>query len=244
MSSILILSAMLMTAAPPADKDIKEEVFSIALGMSSKQYVKMPPTAGDMVWQATINCRNSKKKGAEHTDLLWQLTEIEEDWQGPIDYTGMLLASACHESGFNRFAKGDFSKKGHARAIGLFQLWPWWVKRYKIDRTNPEASANAYLQHIARQLPKVKKNCKFRSKNRLWRAAWVHAIRFPKKGGRCYETTKHERLLNRWKRNIRKHRRQEIREMDDCLDNILDTHQTRNTEDLVTIFFENCRSGC
>ena len=115
----------------------------------------------------------------------------------------MLLASACYESGFNPYARGDhkFSKRNKPKAIGLFQMWKWWERAYNIDRTNPVDAATAYMKHIKKQYDKS--NCKFRSEERKWIAAWVTAIRSAKKGGRCYEKPKHLKLLRKWHRKIK-----------------------------------------
>ena len=53
-------------------------------------------------------------------------------------------------------------------------------------------------------LTKVKKECRFRSEEKIWVAAWVRAIRKPKPGGRCYERPYHLRVLRRWQKNIKK----------------------------------------
>ena len=64
------------------------------------------------------------------------------------------------------------------------------------------------VKNIKRQLKKsVKKNCSFKSEKRKWLAAWVTAVRSPKKGGRCYEKVKHYGLLKRWHRSIKKLRK-------------------------------------
>jgi hypothetical protein len=135
--------------------------------------------------------------------LLWKLVEIEKKFQPPRQLRGMLLAAACRESGYNPKAKGDY-RKGKPKAIGLLQQWPWAARFYKIDRNNPVQAADAWMQHVVRQLKHVRKKCKHKSAYKIWRAAWVTAIRAPKKNGRCNEESLHFHLLKKWKRTIKK----------------------------------------
>ena len=123
-----------------------------------------------------------------------RLLVVERQSKIPEFMIGMSLSAACSESCFSESAKGDhkFSKKGKPKAIGILQLWPW-VEKYGVTRTNLESSASFWLNHVARQLPKVKKRCKPRTKTLAWKQAWVTAVRAPKKGGRCREVTKHWR---------------------------------------------------
>ena len=158
--------------------------------------------------QAINNCRNADPDSVDEY-LIRDLIMIEKNHNVPDSLKGMLLASACYESGYNPKAKGDrkFSKnKKDPKAIGLFQMWPWWEDEkygYGIDRKDPRASADAYIRHIKKQIFPVKKTCKYKSKKRIWIAAWVHAIRKPKEGGRCNERPKHLRTLKKWHRNIK-----------------------------------------
>lgn len=161
-----------------------------------------------IVHQAHTNCKNRKPEKVD-VSLLWKLVEVEKHHKVPKGLQGMLLAAACSESGYNPNALGDrkFSKKRKPKAVGILQLWPWWERGkygYKVNRRDPIASAHAWLTHITRQIPKVKRKCKFRAKKKVWIAAWVTAIRAPKAGGRCYEKPKHLRVLKKWKRAIKK----------------------------------------
>jgi len=160
-----------------------------------------------LIDQATYNCPNVKNPDRVNVKLLWDLAKIENGFSPPSKMRGMLLAAACHESGYNPNAKGDrkFSKKRKAMAIGLLQFWPW-AKKY-IDRRDALQSAEFWMQRIVRQLPSINRQCKgwrFKSRTRRWLAAWTKAVRAPKKGGRCYEKVKHYRLLKRWHRAIKK----------------------------------------
>ena len=165
--------------------------------------------------QAIFNCKN---RSADKIDVMIidQLIEVEKKYDVPEELRGMLLAAACTESGFNPNALGDkkFSRDGKTpRAVGLFQMWGWWSNPrygYGIDRTNPEDSAFAFMEHIIKQLKNTKKSCKYRTDKRRWIAAWVHAIRSPKEGGRCRETPKHLRILKRWHKKIKKAREDSI----------------------------------
>jgi len=140
----------------------------------------------------------------EKQKIISVLIDIEKSYNLPPSLRGMLLAAACHESGYNPKAKGDhkFSKDNKPMAIGLFQMWPWWEKAYKIDRKNPEQSADAYLRHVKSKIEKIKYICKYRSVERTWLSAWATAIRAPKKGGRCGERPKFYSILKKWHKNI------------------------------------------
>ena len=52
-----------------------------------------------------------------------------------------------------------FSKsKKKPMAIGILQLWPIYEKMYPgLDRTNPQQSAEAWMNHIVKKIPKVKR---------------------------------------------------------------------------------------
>ena len=91
-------------------------------------------------------------------------------------------------------------------AIGILQQWPMYEKVYGTDRTDPVSAAMTWMQHIVRQIPKVKKQCRYRTDKRIWLAAWVTGIRYKKPGGRCNERPKHYRLLRSWHRKIKKDR--------------------------------------
>ena len=163
----------------------------------------------DIHEQAVNNCRNIKPEKVDRR-LLWELIEIEASWDPPDELKGMLLAAACYESGYNPKAKGDrkFSKdKKTPKAHGLFQMWPWWESSrwgYSIKRTDPYQAAAAFMQHIYKMRTKAKKVCRFKSEEKIWIAAWVHAIRKPKPGGRCQERPLHLSVLRRWQKNIKK----------------------------------------
>tara|TARA_R110000824_G_scaffold285090_7_gene473339 strand:+ start:7114 stop:7827 length:714 start_codon:yes stop_codon:yes gene_type:complete len=193
--------------------DIKNFVKPIKLATNfEKKFIKTsgsePATYQELVDEAVFNCPNVKNIIKVDEKLLWKLVAIEKKYDPPASLRGMLLAAACMESGYNPVARGDrkFSKKREAKAVGILQFWPW-AEKY-IDRENPLESADFWMKRIKRQLKKsVKKNCSFKSEKRKWLAAWVTAVRSPKKGGRCYEKVKHYGLLKRWHRSIKKLRK-------------------------------------
>ena len=153
--------------------------------------------------------------------LIGTLIEIEKSFNPPPEMRGMLLAAACMESGFNPNAKGDrkFSKdKKTPMAIGILQQWSFYEKAYGINRTDPYAAATSWMQHIVRQIPKVKKICKYKSNKKVWLAAWVTGIRSKKAGGRCNERPKHYRLLKLWHKSIKEDRKslEECEPQDGC----------------------------
>ena len=136
------------------------------------------------------------------------LIDVEKSFNPPPSMRGMILAAACMESGFNPYALGDrkFSKnKKKPMAVGILQLWPIYEKMYPgLERTNPKQAAAAWMHHIVKKIPKVKRQCKYRTANKIWLAAWVTGIRYKKVGGRCKERPKHYRLLRKWHRQIKK----------------------------------------
>jgi len=170
-----------------------------------------PKDTYDLIYdEALHNCPNAKNPDNTNSDILRLLIEVEKEYDLPCSLRGMLLAAACYESGYNPKALGDrsFSRHNKPLAVGILQLWPWWSKSkygYGVDRTNPEQSARAWMSHIFSKIPKVKKNCRFRNKERVWIAAWVLAIRKPKPGGRCYEKPNHLKLLRKWHRNLKQY---------------------------------------
>ena len=160
------------------------------------------------ILEVALTCKRAKPKYKD-AELLTKLILMEREFGVPKDMRGMLLASACTESGYNPNAEGDhkFSKRGKPKAIGLLQLWKWWEKPiskggYAVNRRDPLANAHAWMSHIKKQYPKVRKKCKISTKHvsRTWRVAWVTAIRAPKPEGRCNEFPNHYRRLKRWKR--------------------------------------------
>ncbi len=188
-------------------------MISTLMLVSTVAVASLAPTDAEILYEAKNNCRNAKPQNV-NMKLLRTLLEIEKKYKVPSSLRGMLLASACQESGYNRNAEGDhkFSKKRKPKAIGLFQMWPWWASKrwgYGIDRRDPVTSANAYLDHITKQLPKVRRKCKISKRHvkRNWVVAWVTGIRGYKKEGRCKERPNHLRTLRKWHRSIKKKRR-------------------------------------
>ena len=156
--------------------------------------------------QARHNCKFNSNPSVKVIDTL---IKVEKMFNPPPSMRGMVLAAACMESGFNPLAKGDrkFSKnKKTPMAIGVLQQWPVYEKSYGTDRTNPESAALSWMGHIVKQIPKVKKQCRYTTNRRIWIAAWVTGIRYKKDGGRCNEFPKHYRLLKKWHRVIKKSR--------------------------------------
>ena len=158
-----------------------------------------------IIHHAKHNCPGIKPSKVKES-ILRDLMAVENRFSPPASLKGMTLAAACFESKYNPTAKGDYRKVKNRRvpmAIGILQQWPWVERFYKINRRNHKEATSAWMQHIVRQLHYVKKKCKWRSPHRRWIAAWVTAIRYPKKGGRCHERPKHLKVLKRWHRAIK-----------------------------------------
>lgn len=157
---------------------------------------------------AVKNCKYvSEKRQSEAHEVATILYSVERQYAVPEKLKGMILAAACMESGFKPNAKGDrkFSKnKRTPKAIGVLQLWPYYEKTYETVRTDPRSSGEAWMKHIVRMIPKVTKQCRYKTPEKIWIAAWVTGIRYKKPGGRCREAPKHLRLLRKWQRLIAK----------------------------------------
>ena len=151
---------------------------------------------------AVENCKHLKKatekRKREALKVAHVLYQVEKEMNIPITMRGMTLAAACLESGFSPDALGDrkFSKsKKKPMAVGVLQLWKWYEDTYGVNRKDPKSSVSGWLKHIKRQVPKVKKQCRYRSERRIWVAAWVTGIRYKKPGGRCKEKPRHYRYF-------------------------------------------------
>lgn len=192
MTYLLLALTLTATAVAPAETYI--ETYDIG-----------HPSYEEVLSQAIHDCRGVSPEKVD-IKLLESLIEVEKEFNVPPRFRGMILAAACQESRYNPSAKGDkkFSKdKKTPMAIGLLQLWPFYEKAYGVDRLSPIESARAWMNHIVKQLPKVKSQCRYRTSYKLWLAAWVTGIRYKKVGGRCREVPKHHRILKRWHRNIK-----------------------------------------
>lgn len=173
---------------------------AIAAALAVFGVLDTEPTAKErQIIDRAMQCSNAREPDPW---LLWQLLEIEERAALPPELAGLTLAAACTESGYNPTARGD-CKRGKCRARGMFQLWPWWVKRYRISRDNPLASAVAWLAHVVRQVPKTRKACPRLTGAALWRAAQVRAVRAPR-GPRCNQRSLHWKRWRRWRATLGK----------------------------------------
>jgi len=169
------------------------------------------PTYDELHDEALFNCPYAKRYSTEKENIIVQFVTIEKSFSPPANVRGMLLAAACMESGFNPRVKGDkkYSKnKKKPMAAGILQLWPIYEKIFPgLDRTDPKSAAKAWMVHIVKQIPKVKRICHFRTDARTWLAAWVAGMRYKKNNSYCNENPPHYRLLKRWHRNIKRNRR-------------------------------------
>lgn len=159
----------------------------------------------DLRLHAANNCKHNKKPSMKIIDIL---IEVEKSFGPPPEMRGMILAAACMESGFRPSALGDrkFSKsKKTPMAVGILQLWPIYEKMFPgLNRKDPLAAAQGWMSHIARMIPKVKRQCRYKKDKKIWLAAWVTGIRYKKANGRCKERPTHYRLLKKWHRQIKK----------------------------------------
>jgi hypothetical protein len=218
MSSIFVACMLLLSAPLNFSHTIfhtqnLEEGNTYVRPLSYEGDVNGPITYEELRYQAIFNCKNAKGDKVD-VEIIDKIIEVEKQYNVPHKLRGMLLSAACSESGYNPQALGDWRtvrRRGKnrrvAKAVGLFQMWPWWTaahRGYGIDRCNVEQSGHAFMKHIMKQLGKNK--CKSRDDYRRWVIAWVTAIRAPKPGGRCKESPNHLRVLKRWHKNIKKER--------------------------------------
>ena len=179
---------------------------------------EVPVTYEELRYYAMYNCKNNSNPSEKVID---QLIQIEKSFSPPPEMRGMILAAACTESGYNPAAKGDrkFSKnKKKPMAIGILQLWPIYEKMYNTNRYDVVSSANSWMKHIVKMIPKVKRQCNYKKAKKVWLAAWVTGIRYKKVGGRCNERPKHYRLMKKWHKMIKNDRLKEsyCRDADTC----------------------------
>lgn len=141
--------------------------------------------------------------------LLRDMLRFEDEFKVPAQLHGMVLVAACIESGYDPTRGGDhkFSTSGKAPvAIGILQQWPWWSRSPtgpKIDRKDPRQAARAWVAHVAKQVPSVRRKCSFEDTriDRLWRTAWITAVRAPSKTPRCNQTSRHWQRFTQWRRS-------------------------------------------
>jgi hypothetical protein len=127
-------------------------------------------------------------------EFLSSLLAIEKKAGVPVKYRGMVLAAACSESGYNLAARGDSGK-----AVGILQMWPWWEKKYGVDRLDPYASARAWTAQIMRAFSRAKKKC---GRKKAFVSAWAWVASGPK-GWRC-RAPRHYSRLKRWQKIVKK----------------------------------------
>lgn len=206
---VFLLTLLIVSTSPAPTlgglNDFIKPIQNVKAQDSGPSYEELHDEAMFSCPYASISDKNQK--------IIEILIEIEKTYNPPPGMRGMLLAAACMESGFNPVAKGDhkFSKsKKKPMAIGILQQWPFYEKYYGTVRTDPKSAAISWMDHIVKQLPKVKKICSRRTKSKLWLAAWVTGVRSKKAGGRCNEVPLHYRLLKRWHKNIKKDRKTRV----------------------------------
>ena len=176
-------------------------VIAIVVAMSSAAlaFDDEPTDVERQIIDEAVRCPNAKSVGPW---LVWQMLEAEETAGVPQSLRGLIVAAACTESGFYARARGD-CKAGRCRARGVLQLWPWWSRRYRIDRDDPMQSARAWLAHIVRQIPKTRRVCSRVKGRDVWLVAQVRAIRSAGQK-RCTQRSLHWKRLKRWQRRIKK----------------------------------------
>ena len=201
-----------VNSSPEAIK--KEKTINVVTSIEIENFIPVVSAAityEELKYFALYDCKNNKQPSLKLIELL---ISIEKSYNPPPKMRGMILAAACMESGFRSTARGDrkFSRdKKTPMALGILQLWPIYEKMYPgLDRTNASQAATAWMKHIVKKIPKVKRQCKYKKPGKVWLAAWVTGIRYKKPEGRCNERPKHYRLLKRWHRKIQKERRQRV----------------------------------
>ena len=135
--------------------------------------------------------------------MLLKMLRLEDEAGLPDHVRGITVAIACREAKYNPKAEGDhkFSKDGKTpMAIGLFQMWPWWKKSFKVDRSDPYKATAVWLKFVKGRLPYVERKCKPDTEEQKWSAAVAYAMMGP--GKRCHSRTKHYRIMQDWQHAV------------------------------------------
>jgi hypothetical protein len=144
------------------------------------------PSPDDALMDAAVaRCRNLR--GAPSRVQLRQYLDAEREVGVPPRLRGMVLAAACHESGFSPAAVGD-----GGRAVGLLQQHaPWYPD---VDRLDPWQAARSWLERVAVTVRKARR-CP-----RPWVAAWAWVAQ----GGRGYTCREslHVAVLRKFRRAL------------------------------------------
>ena len=143
---------------------------------------------------AATRCENARAVNIDK-EFFRKLLAIERAAGVPFEYRGMVLAAACNESGYSPKAKGDGGK-----AIGILQMWPWWERKYSLDRRDPIQAATFWTKHILITVPKAVKRC---GNKRSFVSAWSWVASGPK-GWTCREP-RHYKRLRIWHRLVKRH---------------------------------------
>lgn len=180
-----------------------------------------------LIAQIRFNCpyRKGRYRSEEFARFLLQ---VEREAGFPPVVRGLLAAFACKESGYEFRAKGDhkFSKSGKfPKARGMYQFWGWakkhikklyksdvnklrvsWWKRVPLRdfRLDPVYASIYCAEHIARQVKKVKRDCKAKNVERIWRIAEARVARGRNKL-RCKDKTSHFKLMKKWQKIARQY---------------------------------------
>lgn len=143
--------------------------------------------------------------------MVVELLEIEAAAGVPDVARGITVAAACRESGFGPAIKGDWRlrsdrrvrcKEGSTncapRALGMFQHWYWARKGilrmgetdFHEPREDWRRAAEFWARHIVKQVPRVRRVCKYESELDVWKAAHRTAVTSPScverlKSGQC-----------------------------------------------------------
>jgi hypothetical protein len=164
-------------------------VFLIALSNGPPRESLMP--------EATLACNRAKKP--VNKGILSDLAQVEKPLPIPESARGILWAAACMESGYRvRPRCGDKGK-----SCGMFQVRKWLTRRYKVDAYDYTGVARALLTQVLRSDGKVRRKCPRRSKTKRFWIAYSWVTRGPN-GWNCRGTSRHHRLLKRWKRHQKK----------------------------------------
>ena len=129
------------------------------------------------------------------------LLRIEQAAGFPDAARGLLVAAACNESGFQADAMGDWYDirtrkrcKNNTpgclpKSLGMLQFQGWAkkrIRRFSTSKDDPRfdwvASATYWSRHVARQVPRVIRECGYPNVADIWRAAHKTAITRPKCG--------------------------------------------------------------
>lgn len=161
--------------------------------------ISAPPADGIERLEAVILKHGCYANHKPDPKVVRQLLRVEVAAGFAPAARGLVVAAACNESGFNPRALGDWyslttgkrcknNTPGCApKSFGMFQFQGWakrHIRRLTDAKGDPRfdwhASATYWAKHVAKQVPRVERECGYPDVADVWMAAHRTAVMFPK----------------------------------------------------------------